>query len=358
MPTHSDTPRVSKQQWLAAMVLRSGLLAGLRLLHDRGRTPILILAYHRIATLEDRENYPLDLGLISATPDEFEGQMRTLKDCANPVSLDTIAAAVNQGGTLPERAVAVTFDDGFRDTFEVAYPILKRHGIPATVFVSTDLIESHEPYWFEITAHLMLRIPPRALTFEECPEGLPAAADPASRRESIGRLHRSLKSCSNSRRARLVSEWRERFADFIDMRADDLARPIARSQILEMAQNGIDFGSHTVSHPNLALASDDIIEGELRDSKAYLEQLLARPVRSLAYPFGTPDTYDERAMAWARALGYELASSFRQGVNWLGALAPMELRRIGLGPGVTPAQFRVMLALPGWLHPNLSEDHA
>jgi peptidoglycan/xylan/chitin deacetylase (PgdA/CDA1 family) len=357
MSTH-PTRRKSKQQRLADAIVGSGILPGLRALHDRGRRPVLILAYHRIVSVDEPQTYPLDLGLISATRDEFDSQMRAVREFANPVSLDTIADAVTHGRTLPDRAVAVTFDDGFCDTFGTAYPVLKRHAIPATVFVSTDIIESNEPFWFEITAHLMLRVPPRAIAFDECPEGLPSAGDPAARRESIGRLHRVLKACANPRRRALVDEWRVRFAHLIDARADELSRPIVKTQMLEMARNGIDFGSHTVSHPNLVLESTDVIGRELRDSRAYLERLLERPVRSLAYPFGTPDTYDARVMTAARACGYELAASFRQGVNWLGSLEAMELRRIGIDPGVTAAQFRAMLALPSWLHPNLSHDHA
>jgi len=357
MSTH-PTRRKSKQQRLADAIVGCGILPGLRALHDRGRRPVLILAYHRIVSVNEPQTYPLDLGLISATRDEFDCQMRAVREFANPVSLDTIADAVTHGRTLPDRAVAVTFDDGFCDTFGAAYPVLKRHAVPATVFVSTDIIESNEPFWFEITAHLMLRVPPRAIAFDECPEGLPSADDPVARRGSIGTLHRVLKTCANPRRRALVEEWRERFAHFIEARADELSRPIVKTQMLEMARNGIDFGSHTVSHPNLVLESKDVIERELRDSRAYLERLLERPVRSLAYPFGTPDTYDSRVMTAARGCGYELAASFRQGVNWLGSLEAMELRRIGIDPGVTAAQFRAMLALPAWLHPNLSHDHA
>jgi peptidoglycan/xylan/chitin deacetylase (PgdA/CDA1 family) len=353
----NHTPRKSKQQRLANAIVGGGILPGLRALHDRGRIPVLILAYHRIVNVDDPQTYPLDLGLISATRDEFDSQMRAVREFANPVSLDMIADAVTHGRTLPERAVAVTFDDGFRDTFEAAHPVLRQYAVPATVFVSTDLIESNDPFWFEITAHLMLRVPARAIAFDECPEGLPSADDPAARRESIGKLHRVLKICANPRRRALVEEWRVRFARFIDARADNLSRPIVKTQMIEMARDGIDFGSHTVTHPNLALESTDVIERELRDSRAYLEHLLERPVRSLAYPFGTPDTYDSRVMTAARACGYELAASFRQGVNWLGTLEAMELRRIGIGPGVSAQQFRAMLALPAWLHPKLRHDH-
>jgi peptidoglycan/xylan/chitin deacetylase (PgdA/CDA1 family) len=351
-----QAPRKSKQQRLADLIEGWGALGLLRRLHDRGRSPVVILAYHRIADPARSPVYPLDLGLVSATPAEFDAQMRALREFANPVSLDCIADAVTHGRTLPQRAVAVTFDDGFNDTFEAAFPILERHGIPATVFVSTDLVESNEPFWFEITAHLMLRIPPRALVFEECPEGLPSSADPAARRASIETLHRLLKVCANSRRRELVEDWRTRFAAFVEPGARDLGRPVSKQQIQTMSRAGVAFGSHTVSHPNLALAADDVVERELAGSKAYLENLLAQPVRALAYPFGTPDTYDTRVMRIARACRYELAASFRQGVNWLGALEPMELKRIGIGPGVTAAQFRAMLALPAWLHPNL-RDH-
>ncbi|MEO8062846.1 MAG: polysaccharide deacetylase family protein [Pseudomonadota bacterium] len=352
----SHTRRKSKQQRLADAVLGTGTLGGLRTLHDRGRSPVLILNYHRIAAAEQTQNYPLDLGLISATRDEFDSQMRALREFANPVSLDTIADAVTHGRTLPERAVAVTFDDGFLDTFEVAFPLLQQHEVPATVFVATEHVENQEPFWFEITAHLMLRVPARAIRFAECPEGLPTADEPAARRDSIAELHRVLKACANARRRELVDEWRERFEGSLDPRAVELSRPVSKQQILEMARAGIEFGSHTVSHPNLALATNEVIDRELADSKSYLERLLGKAVRALAYPFGTPDTYDARVMDSARANGYELAVSFRQGVNWLGALDTMELRRIGIGPGVTESQFRVMLALPAWLHPKL-RDH-
>src|SRR5690349_12877926 len=71
--------RRSKQQRLAAAVMRAGVLDGLRRIHDRGRRPVLILAYHRVATVAQPQTYPLDLGIISASAEEFEAQMRALR---------------------------------------------------------------------------------------------------------------------------------------------------------------------------------------------------------------------------------------------------------------------------------------
>lgn len=333
------------------------MLTPLRKLHDRGRSPVLILAYHRIVDPGDVAAYPLDLGIISATPAEFEAQLRMLCAHANPVSLEQVADATAGRGTLPERAVAVTFDDGFSDTFDTAFPLLQQYRVPATVFVSTGHIESPEPYWFEFSAHLMLRIAPRSIVIDEYPAGLPHGDDIAARRDSIASVHRLLKSCDRVRRRELVVEWRTRFAAQLDEHALALGRSITRSQIEQMARAGVSFGSHTISHPNLSLAADPAIERELRDSRVTLEALLDRPVRTLAYPFGVPGTYDSRAMRAARQCGYELAVSYRQGVNWLGQLHPFELRRIGIAPGIPDSQFRVMLALPEWLHPKLDADH-
>jgi len=318
---------------------------------------VLVLAYHRIVAVEDEGAYPLDLGLISATPEEFEAQLEALRSFANPVSLDEVADAVTHGKPLPDRAVAVTFDDGFDDTFDIAFPLLRRHEIPATVFVSTGHVESQEPFWFELTAHLMMRVPPRAIVFEGCADGLPVGDTAAQRRESIITVHGLLKDCAPARRRELVDLWQRQFAGSIDARAAELGRSISRPRIEQMSREGIAFGSHTISHPNLSLASDEAIELELRGSKAALEALLGRPVRTLAYPFGVPGTYDSRAIAAARACGYELAVSYRQGVNWLGALQPFDLRRIGISPEISRSQFRVMLGLPGWIHPNFAAEH-
>jgi hypothetical protein len=70
-----------------------------------------------------------------------------------------------------------------------------------------------------------------------------------------------------------------------------------------------------------------------------------------------PGTYDARAMRAARDCGYSLAVSYRQGVNWMGNLQPFELRRIGIGPDMSPQLFRAMTTLPAWIHPHF-DAHA
>lgn len=314
-----------------------------------------MLAYHRIVADYDEASYPLDLGLVSATPEEFEWQMRMLRERTTPISLTEVARRLAAGEPLPPGAAAVTFDDGFCDTHTTAFPILRRYQIPATVFVTTSYAESGEPFWFETSAHLMLRIQPGAVSVGSSP-ALPLGNSIADRRASIKLIHQALKTCGNPERSRLLHGWQAAHAATTDPTAYQLSRPISWAEIREMSAAGIEFGSHTVTHPNLALASDEQLEFELRQSKATIEDKLQQQVVALAYPFGTPMTYSRRVMDCARSAGYEMAASYRQGVNWLEAIEPFELQRLGMSPGVSPEEFAAMLALPEWLKPRLADD--
>lgn len=156
-------------------------------------------------------------------------------------SLGEVVAALDGADPLPERVFAVTFDDGYRSVYEQAFPVLARHGVPATVFVATG----------DEAATSDGRLPPM--------QG----------------------------RARL--SW---------------------SEMREMREYGVEFGSHTLAHPDLTRLGNQAIDRELRLSKARLEEALARPVRWFAYPFGR---YDRRSRDIAAGL-YEAAWSDRLGL--------------------------------------------
>src|SRR5512140_1328532 len=108
----------------------------------------LILVYHRVAP---SRTDPFGL-CVSA--ERFDAQLRLLRRHANPLPLAELVARARRG-TLPPRSVALTFDDGFPDTLEDALPLLQRHDVPATVFVSTGLSTRREYWWEELTGLLL-----------------------------------------------------------------------------------------------------------------------------------------------------------------------------------------------------------
>src|SRR5688572_19329289 len=93
------------------------------------------LIYHRIGDPSD--DSPLAPDLVSATPAELERQLSEVVTRYTPVGADDVVAAVTERRELPRGAVLVTFDDGYRDFAEIAWPILKKYSVPAVLFVST-----------------------------------------------------------------------------------------------------------------------------------------------------------------------------------------------------------------------------
>ncbi len=321
----------------------------LRKVHDRGRSSLVILAYHRVMPVDLPDTYPFDLDLISATPGEFAWQMEYLARHCQPVSLAQIVAHMDAGEPLPEGAVAVTFDDGFVDTHLHAFPVLKRLQIPATVFVTTDYIESGEPFWFELAAYLMMHIEPGAIRVEESRQSFPFGPTNTERRASIRRIHQILKVLPNGRRAAMIHDWSSRFSEGLDALISELSRPLNWRQIREMAEQGIEFGSHTLSHPNLTRLADTDLARELTESRRILEQRIERKVEALGYPIGTAEAYDERVMQAAAKSGYRLAVTYVPGVNWQAAGHRYELRRQGISRDMSRSYFRGLVNLPEWI---------
>jgi peptidoglycan/xylan/chitin deacetylase (PgdA/CDA1 family) len=337
-----------KKTRLTTLVDNLGVTPVLKRLHDRGRDTLTILAYHRVTPMTPGRE-PMDVELVSATPEAFDWQMQYLRERMNPVSLTQVLEHLRGGTALPPNAAAVTFDDGFADVHEHAFPALRRHEVPATVFVITQNIETGEPFWFERAAWLMATLSPRSLHIEEVGEALPTGNDRAARTRSLRRLHAALKSISNPRREQVLAEWEQRFARCPERGNHQIGWPMTWNQIREMSAAGIEFGSHTVSHPNLAQLPAEKLLWELQESKRVLERELQREVPAFAYPFGTRQAYDDGVVTAVRQAGFGLATSYLPGTNWSHALHRYDLRRIGVELSTTAAQFRVRTALASWL---------
>lgn len=186
-------------------------------------------------------------GFSSATPDLFEAQLEWLRQwCAFVPFSEVLAAAGGASGDRP--VVSITFDDGYADNYEYALPLLQRFQIPATFFVTVGLVEKDQA----VVEHL-----------------------------------RFLRSASH----------------------DDV-RGLDWTQVQELRHAGMEIGSHTYSHPNLARIPHEKVVDELRRSKHLLEDRLAEQITLFAYPFGKPRVnFDEGVMAVLESSGYLLAAA-------------------------------------------------
>ena len=122
------------KQWIKKTLVRSG---GLRLAARLAPAAAVILMYHSIA--KDPEVTRNTIGLSQSLKD-FEAHMRTLAQRFSPVTIEQVAQFAREGKTLPKRAVVVTFDDGFLDNYECAFPVLNHYGVPATFYILVNAI--------------------------------------------------------------------------------------------------------------------------------------------------------------------------------------------------------------------------
>ena len=337
-----------RAQRLVEVAERMGLVRSLKGLHDRRNPALTILAYHRVIPTDALESYPFDPELISATPSQFDSQMRYVREQLHPVSLQDVIAQIEQGTPLPANAVAVTFDDGFADTYRYAFPVLRRYHIPATIFVSTGYVDSGGPFWFELASYLVYRVPPHSL---EPQDGirLPTGDSWTDRTASLRQLHSFLKDLPNAVRLKILDTWANRYSTELRHGALGHSRPISWPQVIEMAASGIEFGSHTVSHPNLTRITDEDLNYELAESKHMLEFHLQQPIDTIAYPIGTQSAFNIKVLNAVREHKFKLGLTYVSGANAIPIQNPLKLRRHGIGIGMTSRYFRALTNLPSWL---------
>jgi peptidoglycan/xylan/chitin deacetylase (PgdA/CDA1 family) len=305
-----------------------------------------ILVYHRVCDLQNEDQYPFDPELVSASTDDFAWQMQYVGEHFTPITFARLVDHLDAGIPMPPSPMIVTFDDGFRDNYTHAFPILRKLGIPATIFLSTGYLDDRQPFWFEWVMYLIHRMPGPVL---ELPHGevLELGLTSGARRAAAAALVARLKAVDDEERLERLGWLQERHAAIVRPEDSRLSEPVTWHEVVEMAGAGVEFGSHGVSHPILSnIRTAGKLTNELLLSKEAIERRTGRPVQVLAYPVGSPDAYNERTIETARQCGYKVAVSYIAGINALSKLNRYEMLRMHVEREIDRAGFRAMFAWP------------
>jgi peptidoglycan/xylan/chitin deacetylase (PgdA/CDA1 family) len=271
----------------------------------RRRPAAQILIYHRV----NDELDPYFRGVPTAV---FEQQMEYVASRFRILRLTDLVAGL-RAGSIPENALAITFDDGYRDNYRNAFPVLRRLRIPATVYLATSAISSRRQLWhddvfsaFRSTAVPELRpigpgrvggslaTVPERLRVQHAFLGYVRTLDEMQRTNAILRLRDALQVGPSPEAPGLMLEWDE---------------------VKEMSAAGVEFGSHTVSHPILSRMGRIDAQRELVESKCAIEERLGVRVEGFAYPNGTRADYTAETKALLREAGYSYAVTTVPGSN-------------------------------------------
>ena len=325
---------------IKSVAVRSGLLQGVGRLRPGNA---VILMYHSI--LEDPRAQESYLGEISYSREIFRGQMELLARRYHPVSLDDILRFVTEQAKLPRRAVAVTFDDGYTDNYEVAAPILKHAGVPATVYATVDCVERRRLPW---PSHLrfMFRNTKKEKWIDASEKSRPLSCN--EKREAA--LIQSCEECCKLVGA-AQDEYVARLSGELDIQvpAESGALMMDYAQMRSLIQQGHIIGSHTLSHPNMAYVDPETACRELTESKRRLERELKSPVIHFAYPCpALSPHWTEQTLAASRESGYATAVTTNPGSARAGD-NPLRLKRIGAPNSVNELEWNLECVFAGRL---------
>ena len=253
-----------------------------RIFRERGkRQRIWILRYHSISGSRD-QNYRYVTPSIAVSPEVFESHIAFLSSRYAIISLDDVAAWTRGKITLPPESVVITFDDGYRDNYRYAYPILKKYGASATFYVVTDAIGNTHPLWTSELADLVYRAGQRQVTLNSIGPERIDLSDEKAKKESIQAIGRVMRCVAKQRRAEIIREMREK----LGVERDGFLHQVMLSwdELREMNRGGMCVASHTMSHPLLTEIPGEEARMEITVSKAKIEEELGAPVAHISYP--------------------------------------------------------------------------
>lgn len=275
------------------------LRAAVTLLAARHGGQLSILIYHRVLPERDA------MRPTEVTASEFKLQMLALREHFRPLPLSEAVRRLREG-SLPSRACAVTFDDGYADNADIAVPILRDTGVPACFFIATGYLDGGRMFNDSVLEALRL-LPAGTVDLERYGLGQLHLGE-ENRARDAGQLLQRLKYLPPVQRAdavdELVDRVRDHMPDNLMMRSEQLPALVAA---------GMEVGAHTVSHPILTRIEPAEARREMSDSRALLQELVSGPVNLFAYPNGRRgDDYDAAHACIARELGFEAAVT----TNW------------------------------------------
>jgi peptidoglycan/xylan/chitin deacetylase (PgdA/CDA1 family) len=268
-----------------------------------GKPRLQILVYHRVLPDED----PFAMSAVTCA--SFARQMALLRSRFHPLSLSEAADRLEAGDLRPG-SVCVTFDDGYADNCRHAWPILRKYGIPATIYLATGLIGTGVVSWYDGVLALMRSSRTERLDYE--PAGL----------RDVPIAQAGLRAAA----AFKLLEWLKRFPPaerdahiaaltLVLGQADAEKAMLDWDQVRSMHVGGISFGAHTVTHPILSLIGAREAEAEIAASRDAIQERLQAPVRHFAYPNGKREDYNSGTVEILGRLGFRTAVTTEQGVN-------------------------------------------
>ncbi|MHB8626585.1 MAG: polysaccharide deacetylase family protein [Aggregatilineales bacterium] len=292
-----------------------------------GADRLTVLSYHRIIDW-DTPDFELYRPNVSASPDMFDRQMAYVSKHFNVIDLACLEAFLLNGIPLPKRSLLITFDDGYRDNYTYAYPIMRRYQLTGVIFLIADKMTNPTAPWWDVCGYMFKRT-------KKTRAALPVVGDsdlskPKLNETARESFMRAIKKLPESQKQAAMLE----LSNALDVPEPKLDEPLFVSwdEVRSLVENGIACQSHTVTHPIMTRIDPAEQKRQLAESRAVIEKETGQRVIAFAYPNGTPDDYDVTTRQALHETGYRIAFTLSPGpMRAATANAnPLEIRRVFL----------------------------
>ena len=282
---------------------------------------VLCLLYHRVNPAED------DIYHLTVSPENFEEQIKFLK---NNFPILRFEEDWTEGSGI---GVAVTFDDGYADNYEYAFPVLEKYQVPATIFVSTGYVDSNREYWWDEIGRLLtadIIYPPRFVLRDSLYNYEWDTDSREKRMDLLKSLHWILKMDSDTARVDLfIEELKEWSGISADARSANLPVSLCQLKALDHSDY-ITIGGHTVNHRSLGVRTKEEQKFEIGASIRFLEQRLGKKMAVFSYPFGSSVHFNADTFEVCRGYGIVKAATTIKHL-WDRSYGQYEIPRIEAG---------------------------
>ena len=288
------------------------------------RHHLTVLTYHRVND-PNAPDFRYAQYNVSATPEQFSQQMEYVAEHYNVIGLQTLVDHVCNHQPLPDRALLITFDDGYKDNFTEAYPILKRHHFPAVIFLATGFLNTSAVPWWDQCAYYFRHTSKKHATLPLI--GEQSLETPLAMEAAHETFIYAIKAVPEDQKQAALAQLPA--ALDLEAVAHDEQLFLNWDEVRELVANGIDCQAHTVTHPILSRTDAKDVQYQLSAARADIEQQTGKAVTAFAYPNGTPADYTASTLQLLRETGYQVAFTLVPGPSSSGEAIrnPLELRR-------------------------------
>jgi peptidoglycan/xylan/chitin deacetylase (PgdA/CDA1 family) len=305
------------------------------------RPALFVLNYHRVGNPKIQGGY--DTAVFSATAEDFEAQITELKRKFTIIQLAEAFEYIENPSKLHNFCVLLTFDDGYRDNYDLAFPILRSAGVPATFFLTTSYVNGDALPWWEIIAYIIRNTKRDAIRLNG---GRNAEVVIAGRpllqviREAILIYKQSEGGDLGAYVAELAQACKVCTAD---IPTNDLF--MNWEQARELLAGGMTIGSHTHTHAILSKMAPAAQAEEVQRSRAMLLQHTGCDVSVISYPVGSSASFTADTVNAVKAAGYRAAFSFYGGLNTPPDIDSFDVKRTGVDLNQSLALFKIRTCL-------------